>query len=89
MAATSVTGSRIELLCHAVNQVANNLPWYVCWQEFHWAVEIALQNSGLPTTWIQAAKQPQMTQEYQKSFRAKGYCLKPDDLHHSLQSVLA
>jgi len=82
--ATGVITGYIEKLCHTVNKAANSLPRCVPWQEFHWAVEIAIQNSGLPDTWIKAACQPQMTQEYQKSFHANGYCLSPADIEHSL-----
>ena len=74
-----IAKERIELLCHTVNRVANEVPWSGL-QEFQWAIEAALIASGLPESWVKAACTREMVVEYQKSFKALGYCLKPDNL---------
>jgi hypothetical protein len=85
----TVSGDRIELLCHTVNRVANEMSWFHTGpQEFHWAIEEALKVSGLPESWIKAASTPEMTTEYQKSFKVNGYCLHPEQLSTTLRSVL-
>ena len=75
------TRDRIDRLCHTINRVANELPWFGTGpQEFFWAIEAALKQSGLPESWIKAAATPEMSREFQKSFQAIGCCARPDDL---------
>lgn len=76
-----IAKERIELLCHTVNRVANEMPWFDTGpQEFTWALESALNASGLPEIWIKAALMPEMVTDYQTSFKANGYCIKADGL---------
>jgi hypothetical protein len=85
---TRISDERLETLCHVINRVANELPWFDTGpQEFNWAVEAALRNSNLPEVWVKAASKPEMTVEYQKSFRALGCCLRPSDLRKILKDL--
>jgi len=77
-----VAKERIELLCHTINRVANEEPWFhTTPEEFQIAVEAALQASDLPESWVQAASTPEMIAVYQQRFKSRGVCLVPDELH--------
>lgn len=90
MTGTITVKERIELLCHTVNRVANEMPWFDTGpQEFTWALESALKASDLPESWVEAALQPEVVADYQTCFKANGYCLKADDLRKLAQVVNA
>jgi hypothetical protein len=83
-----IAKERIELLCHTVNKVVNEMPWFDTGpQEFTWALESALKHSGLPETWVKVALLPGMVADYQTCFKANGYCIKADDLR-ALERVI-
>ena len=80
-----VSSMRIEELTHLINKTCNefkNRPF----QEFVWALEIALSDSSLPESWQKAAMDKQLVAAYRKNFERDGRGLSSANLVHILHT---
>ena len=70
-----IAKDRLEAFCSIYGRVFNENPWFTTsLAEYQICIEVALENSNLPESWIKLGSERKLIVSAFTSFRALGYC---------------